>query len=364
MYGKETCIKLDPTLTQAITLTETDPETITVGKPTRLDVRALISDPSVVPESVRLEQLSLRQYVRHLQQLSGTWGGNRLSQRIDPLRDDGKNFDEVAGDGSYWGRTKIYERVSGVVRLRVTALFRTTPPADCPYRFGTSDVTLIPVGAVISAEGGTVTGRDGTRVTVPPGAVDYPVVVGIAPADVAEFDAPPGPMPLIDGFTIVFEPLEGDLFPPASLPLEISLPAPAGVAGTDFIIAEERIVDVIDADPPGLYPRFVPMDTAVLDDGRIVTNTYFFDGIRSGGTFAVLGVVGSGNVLGVVRDATGPRHGVVVSNDSNTLVALSNTAGQYATHVSANSFNMSAFDPFRLSINAGTPGELPGSGGI
>ena len=94
----------------------------------------------------------------------------------------------------------------------------------------------------------------------------------------------------------------------------------------------------------------------------MVTQADIFPGIFGGGLFVFVANHGSGFATGQVSDSTGPRPGAVVSNNTNTLVSITNGSGTYNLYINGGPFSVTAFDPFKGSsgTNAGnivTSGE-------
>ena len=218
-------------------------------------------------------------------------------------------------------------------------------------------VTLVVMGAIVGPAGGTVFGVDGTSITLPPGAIDYEVLMDIALLPLSMVEAATGDLPLVRFVEITFEPttFHAHHLPPAA-PLEISVPAPPGLAaGSKFIIGQQVLLDSIDDPKPGLREQLVPVDMAVLAGDNILTQAGIFPGIFNGGLFAVVQKMGSGFAVGSVSDASGPRPGVVVANTTNPLVAITDATGTYNLFISGGPFTVTGFDPFR-----GTSGSASG----
>lgn len=221
-------------------------------------------------------------------------------------------------------------------------------------------VTIVVSGAIVGPEGGTVTGAGGTSITLPPGAIDYEAVMDIALVPPGTVVAPVGDLKIVAAVEITFEPTAFNAsHVPPSAPFEISIPTPAGIpGGSNFIVAQQVLLDSINNSTPGLREQLNPVDTASVTGGNIVTQTDVFPGIFGGGLFAIMQTDGSGFVTGVVSDATGPRPGVVVSNDTNTLVSVTNATGRYTLFISGGSFTVTGFDPFKGSMGS-TSGTIP-----
>lgn len=204
----------------------------------------------------------------------------------------------------------------------------------------------VPAGA-----GATINGPGGTSVTVPPGSLPYDAVIDIAPAPASEVVAPLGRLEFVGAVRLTVTPVNAAaaaLLPP-SKPFQVSLPLPATTTATKFIVGRQTLCDDPRGPAPGLRQRLVATDTAVSDGESIVTQANVFPGVLTGGLLVVVANHGSGYVKGTVSDDDGPRAGAVVSNDTNELVSLTDTAGQYTLYINGGPFTLTAFDPLRLS---------------
>jgi hypothetical protein len=203
--------------------------------------------------------------------------------------------------------------------------------------------------------GGIFEGPGGVTLSVPEGSVPYEALFGVRLAEASEIEAPLGDLTLVAVVEVIFEPTDPlSLFPAPSEPFEISLPDPA-VGTDDFIIALQQLAD--DVESGGLALQLVPLDTASAVGGQIVSDGgNGFDGILEAGLYAILANFGSGYVEGTVSDASGPRAGAVVSNDTNTLVDVTDGGGRYRLYVNGGPFTVTAFDPLR-----GTGGMASGN---
>jgi hypothetical protein len=141
---------------------------------------------------------------------------------------------------------------------------------------------------------------------------------------------------------------------PANVPLNISVPRPAGVTDTEFVVGEQVLIDSL-TPPAGLKVQFLPRALATFDGTNIVTHSSALKGIQQGGVHAILGSIGSAIVTGKVFNPGGePAAGVIVSSDSNTLVDVTDADGSYSLFVSGGPggigpFTIGAFHPFRGS---------------
>ena len=225
------------------------------------------------------------------------------------------------------------------------------------------DVEILAGVPLAAGEGATIEGPGGTRVTVAPDSIPYEVLIDVRPLSAGDVDAPLGDPPFAGAVEVIFQPSEYNAsFPPPSSPLGISIPDPGTVATADFIVGQQVLIDAFAAPDPGLSEQLVPVDTAFLLVDEIVTDGGgTFTGVLGGGIYVFLGNLGSGYATGVVSDAGGPRSGAVVSNDTNTLVAVTDDAGSYTLYVNGGPFVVSAFDPFRGTGGAGS-GNIATSG--
>lgn len=194
-------------------------------------------------------------------------------------------------------------------------------------------------------------------------------MVGIAPS--SELVAPAGNLPLVAAVEVIFSPTaqNASLSPP-SAPLQISVPAPPGaLEGSRFIVAQEVRSDSIEDPTPGLRMQLVPVAIATVVAGDIVTQPGLFPGILGGGLFAVLEAAGSGFVTGQVTQESCflffcvviPQPGTVVSNNTNTLLAIADASGRYTLFISGGPFTVTGFNPFQGSSGS-TAGNIAVSG--
>lgn len=207
---------------------------------------------------------------------------------------------------------------------------------------------------IIGPKGGVVRGPRGTSVMIEPNSIDYEALIGIAPAAPSDVVAPLGNLRMVAAVEIILQPIGfNSEFLPPSTPLQISVPAPPGILeGEELLVTQQVLTDFIGEPEPGLREQLVPVDMASVIGGNIVTQTDIFPGILGGGLFAIVEASGSGLATGIVSDATGPRPGVVVSNNTNTLVSITDAAGRYTLFISGGPFTVTGFDPFRGSSGA------------
>ncbi|HKQ52559.1 MAG TPA: hypothetical protein VJT74_09330 [Pyrinomonadaceae bacterium] len=226
------------------------------------------------------------------------------------------------------------------------------------------ELRLSPRTPIPAGTGATVMGPDGTRLTIQPNSVPYDVFVDIKSVPASAVEAPLGALEFVGAVEVTFEPaaeLESALLAPPSAPLTLSIPAPAGLTTSKFVVGEQLSVDAIDQETPGLSPRLMATDTATLSGGQIVTEANVFPGIFDGGTFVFVANHGSGFATGVASDLKGPQAGVVVSNNTNTLVSVTDGGGNYQLYINGGPFNVTGFDPLKGSSGTGS-GNIAVSG--
>ncbi len=205
--------------------------------------------------------------------------------------------------------------------------------------------------------GGTVTGVDGSSVTVPANALPYEALVDIRPFPVADLPASSSNLPVVGAVEVILQPAEQvSELKPVTAKLILSIPTPPASLYSRFIVAQPILADSISG-TPALRHQLMPTDTAETAGAQITTNGVMFAGIRGGGVFAFLANTGSGFASGMVTEAGAPRAGVVVSNNTNTLVAVTDGSGNYQLFVNGGPFTVTAFDPFRGSLGS-TAGNI------
>jgi hypothetical protein len=319
-----------------------DPATVVVGTLTVVKVTTLIGDSSVIASSVFLQRLNPDGTVANL----------------GVMRDDGGGGDATANDRVFTLAVTFNEPHAGTIRLRVSAAFRGI------LRRAQSDVLAIPVGVVLPPEFGvTVRGTGGTVVTVEPASTHTEVVVGITTTAPATIVAPAVKVSVVTAVEIVFDATElAETFVNPGRTLEVTVPAPAGTpSSAEFIVAQQALVDSTDG-VSGLRPQLIARAFAGVVGSNIVTRPSPLPGVNQAGTYAVVSATGSGFAAGVVSDASGPAAGVVVSNSTNSLVAITDATGTYSLFISGNDpFTLTAFHPLRASRGT-APGTLPGPG--
>ncbi len=280
----------------------------------------------------------------------------RVTNKVLPvgvLRDDGKNEDKVANDNIYSGKILVRQTVADDVHLRAVALLTRKKKAI-------SDEFSIISGAVVEAgSGGTVKNSEGITISMEAGSVDYPAFLSVKSLPAEAISAPVGKLPLKEVVKVDFRPLDPSLDVGGSTkPLKLVVPAPKKSIGGTFILAKEISVPIANEKTSGIYKRLTPIDTAALNpkNNTIETVTDFYYGIRSSGQYALLANLGSADISGEVcqgevepcpaNEVKVPS--VVVSNSSNTLVAVTDSNGEFQLHISGvESSTISAFDPLR-----------------
>lgn len=213
------------------------------------------------------------------------------------------------------------------------------------------DVNVIAAVPLAPNEGAVIHGPGGTSVTVEPNSIPYEVLIDIAPAAPGDIVAPSGGLQPAGAVELVFEPLPFNTsFGPPSAPLQLSIPAPADApAGSEFLVTQQVLADFVGEGEDGLREQLVAVDTASLQGDAIVTHPHLFPGIFFGGLFAFFFSEG-GFVTGIVSDPAGPRPGAIVSNSTNTVIAVTDGGGSYTLPVSASFLpTVTGFDPFRGS---------------
>ncbi len=222
-----------------------------------------------------------------------------------------------------------------------------------------------------AGEGATIEGEGGVTLTIEPGSVPYKAKVGIVAFPPEHFIADSGHMKSVGGVEIVFIPIPFDsaLIPP-SKPFKVSLPRPSNLSSdTTILVTQEMLADSL-GNPkrkikPALRQQFVATGVAAVGKKNITTTQKeIFKGIYGGGRFNFL-ILETGFATGNVSDATGPRPGVVtVSNNTNTIVSVTDAFGNYALPISGScpcAFSVTGFDPFRGSSGSAT-GNVPSDG--
>lgn len=88
---------------------QADPSAIMINKQEQILITAIITDPSLIPNSVYIWKLD---------------NNNRPVAKIETLHDDGLNGDKVAGDHVYSAEVSFWETSPGYLRLLASAAFR------------------------------------------------------------------------------------------------------------------------------------------------------------------------------------------------------------------------------------------------
>jgi hypothetical protein len=303
-----------------------EPSTVQINAATAVTVTITIPDPSVIVTGVYLQRINT----------------NGSLTTLGVMRDDGTGGDAVAGDRIFTLTLAFNEPQTGRIRLQASAAFRGV------LRRAVSEPLTVPIGVLVPpAFGATIPGPGGTTLVVPPQSIDVEVVAGISPAPPAAIVAPVGNLPLATAVDIMFEPTElnGALLLPSD-PLQISVPAPAGTApGQAFIVAQQMQVDATDG--TGLSTGLIATAVAAAVGTSIQTQGSVLPGIRQSGTYAVVTATGSGFVTGVVTLGGEVQSGVVVSSNTNPLVAITDDDGRFSLFISGDAFTLTAFHPLR-----------------
>jgi len=310
-----------------------DPSTVQINAPTPVTVTIPISDPSVIPTGVLLQRINASGSVTNL----------------GIMRDDGTGGDAVAGDRIFALTVTFTETQTGRIRLQASAAFRGVLKRVVSAPLGIGVGVLLP-----PTFGAAIPGPGNTTLVVPPQSIDVEIVAGIAAAPPTTIVAPVGNLPLAAAVEITFDATElnGSLLPPVQ-PLEITVPAPAGTPpGAEFIVAQQTLVDATDGSGP--RTGLIATAAATANGGAISTRASALPGIRQGGTYAVVTATGSGFATGVVTQGGLIQPGVVVSSDTNPLVAVTDELGRFSLFVSGGPFTLTAFHPLRGSRGTAT----------
>ena len=231
---------------------------------------------------------------------------------------------------------------------------------------GLCETTILEAG-----EGATIEGEGGVSLTIEPGSVPYEAEVGIIAISPEDFVADPGHLKSAGAVEIVFIPIPFDsaLIPPKK-PFKISIPNPSNLStDTTIVVTQEMLTDSLGNPkrkiPASLKEQFVAIGVAAVGEKKITTEPKeIFRGVSSGGRFNFL-ILETGFATGNVSDATGPRPGAVtVSNDTNTIVAVTDAFSNYALPISGRcpcAFTVTGFDPFRGSSGSAA-GNVPSDG--
>lgn len=281
--------------------------------------------------------------------------GKAEESTVSALQDNGKGQDKKARDGIYSGVAIIQQKTSDEVKFRVVAEHHGVLAA--------SEVFTRLAGSTFKpGKSGTVQGADGITVTIPADSIPYEAQVAILPANPADIKAPvDDTTPVIVTVKLIVEPVQPGLeVTPLQKPLQISFPTPNNLSTSNLILTKEIEVPLPGTgnDEGGFFNRLTPVDTAVLDSksNRIVTETTFYGGILGSGLYALLANFGSDNIQGHVCEGTSlqtPCSGakvpaVVVANNTNTLVAVTDAQGLFQLFISgAGQYDLTAFDSMR-----------------
>ncbi|MEM7359465.1 MAG: choice-of-anchor L domain-containing protein [Pseudomonadota bacterium] len=231
---------------------------------------------------------------------------------------------------------------------------------------GMCNITVVKAG-----EGATIEGEGGVSLTIEPGTLPYDAEIGIVAISPEDFVADPGKMKSAGAVEIVFRPLPFDsvLIPPKRA-FTVSLPTPEGLPlETTLLVAQEILADSLGNPrrkiPASMKEQFMATGVAYANDKRITTAPKkIFRGITNGGRFNFM-ILETGFVTGSVSDASGPRPNVVtVSNNTNTIVSVTDGSGNYALPISGGcpcAFTVNGFDPFRGATGSAS-GTIPTDG--
>ncbi len=99
---------LSPTFAGTIGATSANPASAPAGVPTQITFTSLITDTTVIPSTVNLQQID---------------AAGRATV-LGTLHDDGLSGDAVAGDQTYTLRTTVFQQIPGAVTFRVSAGFQ------------------------------------------------------------------------------------------------------------------------------------------------------------------------------------------------------------------------------------------------
>ena len=283
------------------------------------------------------------------------------------LVDDGSRGDKVAGDHVFSVLQNFTVKQTGTVRLRIAGnLVLTSGPKGGSQQIQ-SDVFELFVGTTVSgATGGTVPGTGGTTLTIPPVAGDgtWAAAIDALPttAIVAPFNLQGAiPQDLVAAVEITFAPLgPADDVPARAAPLQISVPLPAGVTDTKFLVAEQVMAPFLGI--AGVTPRLRAVALAAVVGTNIVTQPSPLPGILHSGIYALVTARGSGTVSGVVSDGAGVAvGGAIVASTTNAAIQATNGAGQYSLFVSGGPFTVTGFDAFHGTFGS-TAGTIVNDG--
>jgi hypothetical protein len=163
--------------------------------------------------------------------------------------------------------------------------------------------------------------------------------------------------------------------PSQPLDLEVQTTAPEG---TELVVAQAVTIDTVTFNgstfivgPP--VSQAVPVACATVSAATIVTTSTLngqpcgLPGITTTGTYGILEGNGSGFAAGNVTQSgltPSAQAGVIVSNTSNDLVAVTDSLGNYTLFVdtpAGGTFTVNAFHPLRGSVGS-APGTLGAEG--
>jgi hypothetical protein len=302
--------------------------------------------------------------VNHTEILVGAFSLQRITPQgpriINLFNDLGLAGDAVRNDGIQTVVQPFRESQTGPITLRADGIVFLKTAPKVPVRLTSENFTVLVGAALPTGNAATVPGQGGTVLTISQGTFNAPMLVGIAPVPSSTVTGNKGAFSLVSGVNITAQPLgyTGGLGP-ANVPLNITVPRPAGVTDTEFVVGEQVLIDSL-TPPEGLKVQFLARALATFDGTNIVTQPSALKGIQQGGVHAVLGSIGSAIVTGKVFNAGGDAAaGVIVSSNTNTLVDVTDSDGSYSLFVSGGPggigpFTIGAFHPFRGSTGSFT----------
>ena len=210
--------------------TSVTPTSTPAGVAQVVTVTSVITDPSVIPSSVNLQQLD---------------SSGRVVAILGTLHDDGLNGDLVAGDGTFTLLTTIFQNIPGAVTLRVSAAFKGSL-----QRVYSVPMTISITG---TATGVTITApADGAYINTSPIAVTGSV-------------GDPGAAVVINGIQAS---LTGNTFH-ASVPLREGPNTVTAVASnTNGTTSTGSILVTLDTMPPHVS-IYTPTNNYVTTDARV-----------------------------------------------------------------------------------------------
>ena len=186
---------------------------------------------------------------------------------------------------------------------------------------------------IIWPEGGEIQGEDGLVLIVPSGATSEPIPVTITALHENDLGAPiPPNTTFIGGANIDMG--ENELMNHADL----AMPAPAGVPdGTEDIY----LVKIVEYAGQIMYQM---VDTAIVENGIIVSQYPAFPGIIGSGSYVFLWAYNVGWIQGYVTNSGIKVPGAVVTLSGGYWLSITDTYGYYGLPAWAGNFIVNAFD--------------------